>query len=39
MPRPELSPQQRVLDFDAPIRNTSLSQAAVSEWLEGRFER
>jgi hypothetical protein len=39
MPRPELSPQQRVLDFDAPIRNTSLSQAAVSQWLEGRFER
>jgi hypothetical protein len=39
MPRPELSPQQRVLDFDAPIRNTSLSQVAVSQWLEGRFER
>jgi hypothetical protein len=39
MPRPELSPQQRVLDFDAPIRNTSLSQAAVSQWLERRFER
>jgi hypothetical protein len=39
MPRPELSPQQRVLDFDAPIRNTSLSQAAVSQWLERRFDR
>jgi hypothetical protein len=39
MPRPELSRQQRVLDFDAPIRNTSLSQAAVARWLEGRFER
>ena len=39
MPRPELSPQQRMLDFDAPIRNTSLSQAAVSQWLERRFER
>jgi hypothetical protein len=39
MPRPELSPQQQVLDFDAPIRNTSLSKAAVSQWLEGRFER
>jgi hypothetical protein len=39
MPRPELSPQQRALDFDVPIRNTSLSQAAVSQWLEGRFDR
>jgi hypothetical protein len=39
MPRPELSPQQQVLDFNAPIRNTSLSQAAVSQWLEWRFER
>jgi hypothetical protein len=39
MPRPQLSPQQRVLDFDAPIRNTWLPQAAVSRWLDGRFDR
>jgi hypothetical protein len=39
MPRPELSRQQRVLDFDAPIRNTWLPQTAVSAWLEGRFAR
>jgi hypothetical protein len=39
MPRPELSAQQRVLDFDAPIRTTPLPQAAVSQWLDRRFER
>jgi hypothetical protein len=39
MPRPDLTPQQWVLDFDAPIRNTPLSQAAISEWLKERFDR
>ena len=37
--RPDLSPRQRTLDFDAPIRNTSLSEAAISEWLKERFDR
>jgi hypothetical protein len=39
MSRPDLSPQQWTLDFDAPIRNTSLSEAAISEWLKERFDR
>jgi hypothetical protein len=39
MPRPDLTPQQRALDFAAPIRNTSLSEAAISEWLKERFDR
>jgi hypothetical protein len=39
MSRPELSPQQWTLDFDAPIRNTSLSEATISEWLQERFDR
>jgi len=38
MPRPDLAPQQWMLDFDAPIRNTPLSQAAISEWLKERFD-
>jgi hypothetical protein len=38
MPRPDLTPQQWVLDFAAPIRNTSLSEAAISEWLKERFD-
>jgi hypothetical protein len=39
MSRPDLSPQQWTLDFDAPIRNTSLSEAAISKWLKERFDR
>ena len=39
MSRPELSPQQWTLDFDAPIQNTSLSEATISEWLKERFDR
>ncbi len=39
MSRPDLSPQQWTLDFDAPIRNTTLSEAAISKWLKERFDR
>jgi hypothetical protein len=38
MPRPELRHRQWSLDFDAPIRNTALSQKAISEWLDRRFD-
>jgi hypothetical protein len=39
MSRPDLSPQHWTLDFDAPIQNTSLSEAAISHWLKERFDR
>jgi hypothetical protein len=38
MPRPELRHRQWVLDFDAPIRSTALSQEGISEWLDMRFD-
>jgi hypothetical protein len=39
MLRPELSQQRWPLDFEAPIRNTSLSQRAIAEWISARFDR
>jgi hypothetical protein len=39
MSRSDLSPQRWMLDFAAPIRNTSLSEVAISEWLKERSDR
>ena len=38
MPRPDLSQRQWSLDFNAALQGRALSQAAIAEWLNSRFD-